>query len=73
MKSSLTKILCDQVVGKKIAKQCGIFENYWGATIIDAYPCRDPYCEDHAVYVIVVDVKGNNTFVIDTDFELELI
>lgn len=72
MKSSLNQILCDQLVGKKIAKQKLVHENFWGASIIDVYASRDVYSEDHAIYVIRTNCQGNNLFVINTDDEIEL-
>ena len=71
MRSSLNQILCDQLVGKKIAKQKLIHENFWGATITDVYASRDPYCEDHAIYVIRTNCSGNNLVILDTDDEIE--
>ncbi len=38
MKSSLTAILIKALFGKKIAKQEGIHESYWGKVITDVYP-----------------------------------
>lgn len=72
MRSSLNQILCDQLVGKKLAKQKLIHENFWGATIIDVYASRDVYSEDHAIYVIRTNCQGNNLFVINPDDEIEL-
>ena len=71
MRSSLNQILCDQLVGKKLAKQKLIHENFWGATIIDVYASRDPYCEDHAIYVIRTNCSGNNLVILDTDDQIE--
>ena len=70
MKSSLDAILASALVGKKLAKQKLIHENFWGATITDVYASRDPYCEDHAVYVIRVNRSG--IVVIGSDDEVEL-
>jgi hypothetical protein len=70
MKSSLDAILASALVGKKLAKQKLIHENFWGATITDVYASRDPYCEDHAVYVIRVNRSG--IVVIGSDDEIEL-
>ena len=72
MRSSLNQILCDQLVGKKIAQQGGIHDHFWGATIIDVYASRDVYSEDHAIYVIRTNCQGNNLFVINIDDEIEL-
>lgn len=69
MKSSLDAILASALVGKKLAKQKLIHENFWGATITDVYASRDPYCEDHAVYVIRVNRSG--IVVIGSDDEIE--
>ena len=71
MKSSLNQILCDQLVGKKIAKQKLVHENFWGVTITDVYASRDPYCEDHAIYVIRTNCSGNNLVIINPDDEIE--
>ena len=71
MKSSLNQLLCDQLVGKKLTKQKLIHENFWGATITDVYASRDPYCEDHAIYVIRTNCSGNNLVILDTDDEIE--
>jgi hypothetical protein len=71
MKFSLNQLLCDQLVGKKIAKQKLVHENFWGATITDVYASRDPYCEDHAIYVIRTNCSGNNLVILDTDDEIE--
>jgi hypothetical protein len=70
MKSSIDAILASTLVGKKIVKQKNIHENFWGATITDVYASRDPYCEDHAVYVIRVNRSG--IVVIGSDEEIEL-
>ena len=71
MKFSLNQLLCDQLVGKKLAKQKLVHENFWGATITDVYASRDPYCEDHAIYVIRTNCSGNNLVILDTDDEIE--
>jgi len=71
MKFSLNQLLCDQLVGKKIAKQKLVHENFWGATITDVYASRDPYCEDHAIYVIRTNCSGNNLVIINPDDEIE--
>lgn len=72
MRSSLNQILCDQLVGKKIAEQGGIHDHFWGATITDVYASRDPYCEDHAIYVIRTNCSGNNLVILDPDSEITL-
>ena len=72
MKSSLDAILASALVGKKIAKQKLIHENFWGATITDVYASRDQYCEDHAIYVIKTNCSGNNLVIVDPDDEVEL-
>jgi len=71
MRSSLNQILYEQIVGKKLAKQKRIHEKFWGATITDVYASRDPYCEDHAIYVIRTNCSGNNLVILDTDDEIE--
>ena len=71
MRSSLNQILYEQIVGKKLAKQKLIHENFWGATITDVYASRDPYCEDHAIYVIRTNCSGNNLVIFDPDDEIE--
>jgi len=71
MRSSLNQILCDQLVGKKLAKQKLIHDHFWGATITDVYASRDPYCEDHAIYVIRTNCSGNNLVIINPDDEIE--
>ena len=71
MKSSLDAILASALVGKKLAKQKLVHENFWGATITDVYASRDPYCEDHAIYVIRTNCSGNNLVILDTDDEIE--
>ena len=71
MKSSLNQILYEQIVGKKIVKQKLVHEKFWGATITDVYASRDPYCEDHAIYVIRTNCSGNNLVILDTDDEIE--
>jgi len=48
-----------------------VHENFWGATITDVYASRDPYCEDHAIYVIRTNCSGNNLVILDTDDEIE--
>lgn len=72
MKSSLNAILASALIGKKIVKQKNIHENFWGATIADVYASRDPYCEDHAIYVIKTDISGNNLIIINPDDEIHL-
>ena len=72
MKSSLNQILYEQIVGKKLAKQKLVHENFWGASIIDVYASRDVHSEDHAIYVIRTNCQGNNLFVINIDDEIEL-
>jgi hypothetical protein len=72
MKVCLNQLLYQQLVGKKIAKQKNIHENFWGATISDVYASRDPYCEDHAIYIIKTDISGNNLIIINPDDEIDL-
>jgi hypothetical protein len=72
MKVCLNQLLYQQRVGKKIAKQKNIHENFWGATILDVYASRDPYCEDHAIYIIKTDISGNNLIIINPDDEIDL-
>ena len=71
MKSSLDAILASALVGKKLAKQKLVHENFWGATITDVYASRDQYCEDHAIYVIKTNCSGNNLVIVDPDDEIE--
>jgi hypothetical protein len=71
MKSSLTAILIKALYGKKIAKQEGIHESYWGKVITDVYPsCGED--RNYLSYTIVTNAEGNNTFTIDDNFELEI-
>jgi len=70
-RDSLNQILYEQIVGKKLAKQKLIHEKFWGATITDVYASRDPYCEDHAIYVIRINCSGNNLVILDPDDEIE--
>jgi hypothetical protein len=70
-RDSLNQILYEQIVGKKLAKQKLIHEKFWGATITDVYASRDPYCEDHAIYVIRTNCSGNNLVILDPDDEIE--
>ena len=71
MKSSLTAILIKALFGKKIAKQEGIHESYWGKVITDVYPsCGED--RNYLSYTIVTNAEGNNTFTIDDNFELEI-
>ena len=70
MRSSLNQLLCDQLVGKKLAKQKLVHENFWGATITDVYASRDQYCEDPATYVIKTNCSGNNLVIINPDDEI---
>lgn len=72
MKVCLNQLLYQQLVGKKIAKQKNIHENFWGATIADVYASRDPYCEDHAIYIIKTNISGNNLIIINPDDEIDL-
>ena len=72
MRSSLNQILYEQLVGKKIAEQVGIHDHFWGATITDVYASRDPYCEDHAIYVIRTNCSGNNLVILDPDSEISV-
>lgn len=72
MKFSLNQLLCDQLVGKKIAKQKLVHENFWGATITDVYASRDIYSEYNAIYIIKTNCQGNDLFVINTDDQIEL-
>jgi hypothetical protein len=70
MKSSLTDILVKALFGKKISKQQGIHENYWGSVITDVYPDHDDGIGMR--YLIITNAEGNNIFMIDVDFELEV-
>jgi hypothetical protein len=71
MKSSLTAILIKALFGKKVAKQEGIHEYYWGKVITDVYPsCGED--RNYLSYTIVTNAEGNNTFTIDDNFELEI-
>lgn len=72
MKSSLTAILVKVLVGKKISKQQGIHENYWGSVITDVYPSWGKDRDFDLSYMIVTNAEGNNIFMIDVDFELEV-
>lgn len=71
MKSSFNSILEKAVVGKTIAKQNGIHENYWGATIKSVSPCELNYGCDVG-YLIITNSKGCNYFNIQADFAIEL-
>lgn len=71
MKSSLTNIIRSAIVGKKIAKQNHIHENYWGATILDVWPASINYGSDTG-YVINTNAPGCSTITMYSDFELEL-
>jgi hypothetical protein len=71
MKSSFNEILEKAVVGKKIAKQDGIHENYWGATIKFIFPCDLNYGCDNG-YLIATDASGFSSFTIDCNFVIEL-
>lgn len=71
MKSSFNSILENAVVGKKIAKQDGIHENYWGATIQSITPCDLNYgCDDG--YLIVTNAGVYGSFTVQGDFPIEL-
>tara|TARA_R110000868_G_scaffold264016_1_gene522591 strand:- start:205 stop:423 length:219 start_codon:yes stop_codon:yes gene_type:complete len=71
MKSSLTAILIKALFGKKVAKQEGVHESYWGKVITDVYPsCGED--RNYLSYTIVTNAEGNNTFTIDDNFELEI-
>jgi hypothetical protein len=72
MKSSFNSILENAVVGKKIAKQDSIHENYWGATIKSICPCDLNYGCDSG-YLIGTDASGCNSFTIDGDFAIDLV
>jgi len=71
MKSSLTNVLRKEIVGKKIAKQQGVHENYWGKTITDVNPSWGRYRDFYLSYMIVTNAEGNNILMVDIDFELE--
>jgi hypothetical protein len=71
MKSSLTAILIKALFGKKVAKQEGIHEYYWGKVITDVYPsCGED--RNYLSYTIVTNAESNWTFTIDDNFELEI-
>jgi hypothetical protein len=72
MKSSLIAILIKALFGKKIAKQEGIHEKYWGKTITDVYPCSYNCGEDIGYNIQVDGVGGFDVFIINIDFELEV-
>lgn len=72
MKSSLTDIIVKALQGKKIVKQQGVHENYWGKTITDVYPSRGRDRDFDLCYMIVTNAEGNNIFMVDIDFELEV-
>jgi hypothetical protein len=73
-KRILTSILKNAMVGKKVAEQEGVNNQYWGATITDVYPDVRNYGDD-LCYVIVTNIPSSNKvrpqFDIDVDFELE--
>jgi hypothetical protein len=71
MKSSFNSILENAVVGKKIAKQDSVHENYWGATIKSIDPCDLNYGGAFG-YLVGTDAKGCSSFTIDKDFPIEL-
>ena len=71
MKSSLTAILIKALFGKKIAKQEGVHESYWGKVITDVYPsCGED--RNYLSYTIDTNAEKNRTFTIDDNFELEI-
>ena len=71
MKSSLTTILRNAIVGKKIAEQHKIDERYWGKTIINVLPCSYD-CGNKNGYYISTDCIYRSGFQIDADYELEV-
>lgn len=71
MKASLTAILRNAIVGKKIAEQYGINECYWGKTIINVLPCSYDYGNKQGYY-ISTDCIYRSGFQIDADYELEV-
>lgn len=70
MKISLTALLKSAFVGKKIAKQHGVDECFWGRTIIDIIPCSY-YSGDKDGYYISTDCIYRSGFNIGADYELE--
>ena len=71
MKTSFNFILEKAVVGKKIAKQDSVHENYWGATIKYICPCDFNFGCDSG-YLVGTDAGGCSSFTIDGDFVIEL-
>ena len=74
MKSSVTNIIREVFVGKKITKQFGIPEEFWNSVITDVYPNTDP-CTGNTIIVVTVDKYQSsdyNFFVIHPDFEMEV-
>ena len=72
MKSSLTDIIVKALYGKKIAKQQGVHENYWGKIITKIYPARKINKNFDLCSVVVTDAEGEHYFTIDADFQLEV-
>ena len=73
-KSTLTSILKNAIVNKKVAEQEGVDNKYWGATITDVYPDIRNYGDD-ICYVIVTNIPrpsiNDNEFDIGVDFAFE--
>ena len=71
MKVSLTRIIRNVIVGKKIAKQEAIHDRYWGKTITNVVPSNLPV-KNKSGYNIVTDDVSIGSFYIEKDYKLEL-